>query len=124
MHEDALHDGLLQGGAHYINGGGRGGRVAAARRPLPPLGRADGEPGLRDDFRRRAAPRRAGGRRRMSLLVPAECSLEDGVFRLEESIGRCGVWATARAAGSVRAALLDMRPALRGDGGGACARGR
>ena len=44
----------------------------------------------------------------MSLLVPAECSLEDGVFRLEESIGRCGVWATARAAGSVRAALLDM----------------
>ena len=44
----------------------------------------------------------------MSLLVPAECALEDGVFRLEESIGRCGVWATARAAGSVRAALLDM----------------
>ena len=44
----------------------------------------------------------------MSLLVPAECSLNDGVFRLEESIGRCGVWATARAAGSVRAALLDM----------------
>ena len=44
----------------------------------------------------------------MSLLVPAECALEDGVFRLEESIGRCGVWATARADGSVRAALLDM----------------
>jgi len=44
----------------------------------------------------------------MSLLVPAECSLADGVFRLEESIGRCGVWATARADGSVRAALLDM----------------